>query len=95
MADVSGCWQHLPVLWRVTVDHPSRGGESQSFGSVAGAWQQVDLLVAEFESEGWVAGRLETVRYGERWLQRLARDAAEVLIQVERLNDGSPVAADV
>jgi len=55
----------------------------------------VDLLVAEYESEGWIAGKLETLRYGERWLQRLADDAADVLIHIERLDDGSPVAADV
>ena len=79
------------MSWRLHVDHPERGVSSRSFAVPAKVWHRLELLVVELESQGWVAAELETIRYGERWVQRLARDSREMLLHIEQADADGPL----
>lgn len=70
------------MSWRIVFHHPDRDTETRHFTWPREAWAEFHELVRALEADGFVAGELETIRYGAAWVQHLTRGSSRCRLEM-------------
>ena len=70
----------------MTIHHPHGATETRVFDWPRDAWAAVQALVETLKADGFVAGEVEMLRYGEAWIQQLThpdRGSCAIVVEAE------------